>query len=30
LGGAGGASIDKNNSTVTVTNSGTIYGSILA
>lgn len=29
-GGAGGAAIDKNNSTVTVTNSGTIYGSTLA
>jgi hypothetical protein len=29
-GGAGGAAIDKNGSTVTVTNSGTIYGSTLA
>ena len=29
-GGAGGAAIDKNGSTVTVTNSGTVYGSILA
>ena len=29
-GGAGGAAIDKNGSTVTVTNSGTIYGSIVA
>jgi hypothetical protein len=29
-GGAGGASIDKNNSTVTVTNNGTFYGSVVA